>query len=139
MIEDSAAMGPLAGIVMSAVYSAWITQLDFVLMVLTANLFSNIYNLFLLTRFISSLWNYIFRLMWILSQFLFLILSISLFFSPRFELPPLPDDLKGDKRKMPLVCHFCGEVSPLCSQKTGTEFNHILIASSLFVLIKHYF
>lgn len=36
--------------------------------------------------------------------------NYQLFSSPRFELPPLPDDIKGDKRKMPLVCHFCGEV-----------------------------
>ena len=36
--------------------------------------------------------------------------------SPRFELPPLPEDMKGDKRKMPLVCHFCGEVGHKAAQ-----------------------
>lgn len=43
---------------------------------------------------------------------------LSAFYSPRFELPPLPDDIKGDKRKMPLVCHFCGEVG----HKAGIDF-----------------
>nr|CAH0108683.1 unnamed protein product [Daphnia galeata] len=38
------------------------------------------------------------------------------FVHPRFELPPLPDDIKGDKRKMPLVCHFCGEVGHKAAQ-----------------------
>lgn len=31
----------------------------------------------------------------------------------------MPDDAKGDKRKMPLVCHFCGEVG----HKAGNSFD----------------
>lgn len=62
-------------------------------------------------------------------------LTVNFFLSPRFELPPLPDDIKGDKRKMPLVCHFCGEVGHKAGKNPNLELHNTSFSSQINLIL----